>query len=90
MNYLENLYCSGVSPREEISLPVGSEYQAAVQESAKAEKQFYQSLSEEQRDLFYALCRKYAFKANLEDANLFAYAFRLGSRLVLEALRPLH
>jgi len=89
VNFLENFYCSGVNPQEEIGLPAHVDYQCAEQKHATAEATLYRTFSEEQKELYYDVCRKFAVKANYEDAHRFAYAFRLASQVMCEVSNPI-
>ena len=89
MNFLETLYCAGVNPQEEIGLPAHIDYQCADQKHAAVEATLYKTLSEEQKELYYDVCRKFAIKANYEDAHRFSYAFRLGCQVMSEVSNPI-
>lgn len=89
MNFLENFYCSGVNPQEEIGLPAHIDYQCADQKHATAETTLYKTFSAEQKELYYDVCRKFAIKANYEDARRFSYAFRLGCQVMCEVSNPI-
>ena len=87
MNYLEYIFNSVIAPSHEPGFPTDPVYQELNLKYTNSANALYKTLTPDQKDLFYAYMRYHEAASNMEDATLFSYAFRLGSRFMCEVLQ---
>ncbi len=85
MQVLEDLYLGDIHPNER-TFTRNSQYAKALDETVKAGDALTKSLTEEQKELFEDYMSAQREVNILTDCESFIYAFRLGSKIMIDIL----
>ena len=85
MNILEDLYYGNISPHERY-IKQGSKVEKLVKLICKNEDELNNSLTEKQKETFEKFNDCYDELTDINEREIFSYAFRLGMRIAIEVL----
>jgi hypothetical protein len=85
MNILEELWYGNIAPNE-IEISKGSELDKQLKEVISNEDKLYNTLTDEQKQLFENLKTSQLKYTVLTKCKVFVKGFKLGTRMILESL----